>query len=488
MENYSVYEDIANRTNGDIYIGVVGPVRTGKSTFIKRFMEKMVIPSAEPAQRAVMTDELPQSAAGRTVMTTEPKFVPAKAAKISVAKGADAFVRLVDCVGFSVRGASGFEEDGAPRLVKTAWKDEPISFEEAATLGTEKVIKEHSTIGILVTTDGSITDIPRENYLEAEERSVVALKEIDKPFVILLNCRQPEPQETLRAKLEEKYDTPVIAVNVEEMGEEEIVRILQKALFEFPVAQIDVKIPDWLRALPENNPTVYALTEELKTAASKIFKMKDCFALENLFKTGDFLPPDGVEMQLGQGKAEIRVKAKEELFYKVLSEECGEPLENDLKVMQFVKKLAESNRHYEKIKDAFNQAEEKGYGVVQPTGEELNLGKPQLVRKNGGYGVHFKADAASYHVIKVGVNGEITSIIGTKKQSEDFIEETLEAYASDKEKIWQTNIFGKSLHELMQEEFAKKSQGVPPEICKKLTRVITRVVNDGKGGIFCLLF
>ncbi|MBQ8657984.1 MAG: stage IV sporulation protein A [Clostridia bacterium] len=487
MENYSVYEDIASRTNGDIYIGVVGPVRTGKSTFIKRFMEKMVIPSADPAQRAVMTDELPQSAAGKTVMTTEPKFVPAKAAKIAVAKGAEASVRLVDCVGFSVAGASGFEEDGAPRLVKTAWSEDPISFEEAATLGTEKVIKEHSTIGVLVTTDGSVTDIPRENYLSAEERSVSALKEIDKPFVILLNCRQPEAQETLRQTLEEKYDAPVVAVNVETMGEEEIVGILQKALFEFPVSQIDIRIPDWIRALPEENPTVAYLTGELKKAASKIFKMKDCFALENLFTEGDFLPPDGVEMQLGRGRAEITVKAKEELFYKVLSEECGENLENDLKLMQFVKRLSESNRRYEKIKDAFAAAEEKGYGVVQPTGGELDLDKPQLVRKNGGYGVRFKADAASYHIIKIGVTGEIQSIVGTKQQSEAFIEETLQNYSEDREKVWQTNIFGKSLYELMQDEFAKKAQGMPPEISKKIKRVITRVVNDGKGGIFCIL-
>ncbi len=487
MENYSVYEDIACRTNGDIYIGVVGPVRTGKSTFIKRFMEKLVIPSAEPSARAVMTDELPQSAAGKTVMTTEPKFVPAKAAKIEIAKGAAASVRLVDCVGYPVEGANGFEEDGEPRLVKTAWSEQPLSFEEAATLGTEKVIREHSTIGVLVTTDGSITEIARENYVSAEERAVAALKGIDKPFVILLNCRQPKGAETLRVSLEEKYGAPVVALNVEEMEETEIVAVLQKALFEFPVSRIDVRIPAWLRSLPEENPTVARLLCELKKASSKVYRMKDCFALEELFLDGDFTSPDGVQLDLGQGRAEISIDASEELFYKVLAEECGEPIANDLELLRYAKKLAEDSRRYAKIKDAFELAEEKGYGVVLPSGEDLALEKPKLIRKNGGFGVKFKADAASYHVIKIDVSGEIQPIIGTKTQSEEFLNDTVSGYGDDPEKIWQTNIFGKTLKELMKEEFNKKSQSMPPEIARKMTRAITRVVNEGKGGFLCIL-
>ena len=259
MENYSVYEDIANRTGGNIYVGVVGPVRTGKSTFIKRFMETLVLPLAQEHERAEMTDELPQSAAGKTVMTTEPKFVPAKAAKIAIGKGAEASVRLIDCVGFTVAGASGYEEEGAPRLVKTPWQDEEMPFEKAAELGTEKVIKEHSTIGVLVTTDGSVTDIERSAYVAAEERAVAELKGIGKPFVILLNCKDPSSQSSLKETLEEKYGAPVLAVNVETLGEKEICEIMQTVLFEFPLASVEVCIPEWLQSFPESNETVNTL-------------------------------------------------------------------------------------------------------------------------------------------------------------------------------------------------------------------------------------
>lgn len=489
MENYSVYEDIASRTNGDIYIGVVGPVRTGKSTFIKRFMEKMVIPNAAEQDRAVMVDELPQSSSGKTVMTTEPKFVPAKAANVSVTKGAEASVRLVDCVGFAVEGAFGFEEDGEARLVKTPWLEQSVPFEQAAAIGTEKVIKEHSTIGVLVTTDGSVTGIPRENYLPAEERAAESLKQIGKPFVVLLNCKSPNAKENVKlaAELEKKYAVPVLSVNVEEMEERDIELILQKALLEFPVARIDVRVPDFLRALPEEHPVVSGLVETLKTASQSIVKMKDCFALETLFGEGDFLPTEGLEMQLGRGRVEITVKADEKLFYKIASEQCGEEVDSDLQILRLLKKLSEAGRQYEKIKDAFLSAEEKGYGVVKPCGEELRLQKPDLIRKNGGYGVRFKAGASSYHVIKVDVTGDVQPIIGTRKQSEDFIEEVTQQYDTQQEKVWETNIFGKSLKDLMTDELSKKTEGLPPEICKKLTRAIGRVVNDGKGGFLCIL-
>ena len=292
MENYSVYEDMASRTGGDIYIGVVGPVRTGKSTFIKRFMEELVIPAAEPSRRAVMTDELPQSSYGKTVMTTEPKFVPAQAEKIKIREGAEVSVRLVDCVGFCVEGANGFQEDGKPRLVNTPWQTEPMAFEEAAALGTQKVINEHSTIGVLVTTDGSVTDIARENYVEAEERAVYELKRIGKPFVVLLNCKEPTSAGALKEELESKYDVPVVAVNVEKMDEEEFLSVLQKILFEFPLMEVDVQIPKWLQSLPEENKRVDSLLCALKKIAPSLVKMKDCFLLENLFaEEDDFLSP-----------------------------------------------------------------------------------------------------------------------------------------------------------------------------------------------------
>ena len=392
MENYSIYQDVLSRTGGDIYIGVVGPVRTGKSTFIKRFMETLVIPHAREADRTVMIDELPQSAAGKTVMTTEPKFVPAKAARISVGKGAEASVRLVDCVGFAVEGASGFEEDGEPRLVHTPWQEEPMPFEQAAAIGTEKVIKEHSTIGVLVTTDGSITDLPRSAYESAEERAVRELQALGKPFVILLNCKDGRKAVTLKNTLESKYEAPVVALNVEKMGEEEILSVLQKALFEFPVLRIDVKLPTWVRSLSEENPTVAALLDKIKAATAKIEKMRDCFALEALFAEGeDFINPDEIYMDLGTGRAEIALGAKASLFYRVLSEECGEEIADDLALMRYMVALSASKSTFDRVKDAMETAEKYGYGIVSPSEAEYALEKPRLVKKNAGYGVQFKA-------------------------------------------------------------------------------------------------
>ena len=488
MENYSVYEDIANRTGGDIYIGVVGPVRTGKSTFIKRFMQTLVLPFAADNERAVMTDELPQSASGRTVMTTEPKFVPAKAAKISVAKGAEASVRLVDCVGFAVEGANGFEEEGAPRLVKTPWQDAPMPFEQAAQIGTEKVICEHSTIGILMTTDGSVTDIPRESYVAAEEKAVNALKAIGKPFVVLLNCKNPSSQDGLAAALKEKYDVPVLAVNAETMDEDEMLRVLQTALFEFPVAGIDVKIPAWLQSFPEDNPFVSHLLGAVKKETRKMEKMRDCFALQTLFdETDDFCNPDEIKMELGKGKVEIQIKAKEGLFYRVLSDSCGQTIEDELQLMRYACALTEMKKGYDKVKDAFAQAEENGYGIVYPTAEEYRLEKPKLVKKSAGYGVQFQAKAASYHVVKVNVSGEVSPIIGTKEQGEDFVADTLQAY-EDGDGVWETNIFGKSLRALVENELSGKSNAMPMELRKKVRRVMTRVVNEGKNTMLCFLF
>ena len=488
MEHYSVYQDIANRTGGDIYIGVVGPVRTGKSTFIKRFMETLVIPSAKDGERAVMTDELPQSAAGKTVMTTEPKFVPAKAAKITVAKGAEACVRLVDCVGFAVEGANGFEEDGAPRLVKTPWQEEAMPFEQAAAFGTEKVIKEHSTIGVLVTTDGSIADIPRNGYLPAEERAVRELKSLNKPFVILLNCKNPSENEGLRKSLEEKYGTPVVAMNAETMGETEIQELLQKALFEFPVLRIDVQIPKWLQALPETAPSVSALLCAVKKAAGEVEKMRDCFAFEGLFEEDcGFINPEEIKMELGKGRVEICVGASEKLFYQTLSEACGEKLESDLELMRYITAVSGVKRAYDKVKDAFSQAEETGYGIVQPGEEDYTLDKPRLVKKGAGYGVQFRANAPSYHIVRVNVTGAVNPVIGTKQQGEDFVEDTLKAYEAGDE-VWETNIFGKSLRSLLGDELNLKTDAMPAELRKKMRRTISKIVNDGKNNVLCILF
>ena len=489
MENYNVYEDIANRTNGDIYIGVVGPVRTGKSTFIKRFMETLVIPSAAESDRAVMIDELPQSGSGKTVMTTEPKFVPAKAAKIAVSKGAEVAIRLVDCVGFAVEGANGFEEDGAPRLIKTPWQELPMPFEKAAEMGTEKVIQDHSTIGVLVTTDGSVTDIPRSGYIKAEERAVRELKALEKPFVIILNCADPSAQTGLRESMEEKYGTPVVAVNVEKMGEDEILCILQKALFEFPVTRIDVRIPKWLQSLPENSRIVSDFMARLKEITVGIVKMRDCFALERMFEeTSDFTNPVEIKMDLGRGKVEVTIGVKDALFYQILSEESGEEITDDLQLMKYVRGLACVRRDYEKVSEAFMEAEKNGYGIVYPTEQDFSLEKPQLLKRGAGYGVQFKATAASYHILKVDVVGEVNPIIGTKQQGEDFVGETLKVYEEGEEQVWETNIFGKSLRALVADELSGKTNAMPIELRRKMRRAVTRIVNEGKGNVICILF
>ncbi len=487
MEQYNIYEDVSNRTGGDIYVGVVGPVRTGKSTFIKRFMETLVIPSASAEEKAVMIDELPQSASGKTIMTTEPKFVPAKGAKIALSKGMEASVRLVDCVGFAVEGANGFEEDGAPRLVKTPWQEEPMPFERSAEIGTEKVIKEHSTIGVMITTDGSITEIPRSAYEQAEERAIRELKALEKPFVIVLNCKEPSSSVALKEALEEKYATPVMAVNVEKMGEEEIKELLKRALLEFPVLQVDVRIPQWLQSLPSEDETVKKLLDKVKGALVGVKKMRDCFTLETLFEEGDdFCNPDGITIDLGKGRAELFVGVKEGLFYRVLSERCGVEIQDNLRLMQYLVGLSAQKSTFDKVQSALQDADERGYGIVYPKEEDYALEKPKLVKKSAGYGVQFKASASSYHIVKIDVQGQVCPIIGTKQQGEDFVEDTLKAY--EEGKVWETNIFGKTLRTLVADELAGKADGMPVELRKKVRRAVRRIVNDGKGNLICIVF
>lgn len=488
MESYSVYEDLANRTGGDIYVGVVGPVRTGKSTFIRKFMQTLVLPYAEGSEKAVMTDELPQAGDGKTVMTTEPKFVPAKAVHISLTSGASVAVRLVDCVGYPVEGAGGFEEDGSPRLVKTPWKEEAIPFEEAATLGTKKVIHEHATIGVLVTTDGSVTGLPRESYVPAEERAVHELKSLGKPFIVLVNCQNPEACEELVKSLEKRYEVPMVALNVENMGEVEILEVMKKVLFAFPVLRIDVRMPKWLQSLSEETPAVGNLLSTIRNVAGSIQRMQDCFLLEQLFdEESDYLNPEEIFMDLGQGKVTITVGVKDSLFYQTLSDICGEEIEDDLTLFRYARNLSDTKRSYDRVKDALEEAEKTGYGIVYPGEEEFSLEKPKLVKKSAGYGVQFRAKAPSYHIVKLNVHGLVQPVIGTKQQGEDFMEDTLQSF-EEGDGVWETNIFGKSLKELMGEELEGKSGNMPIELRKKMRRTISKIVNDGKGNLLCILF
>ncbi len=490
MENYNIYEDIATRTQGALYIGVVGPVRTGKSTFIKRFSEQLVIPAAAGEKRSQMQDELPQSAGGKTIMTTEPKFVPAQPVFVRLGENTSAEVRLIDCVGFLVPGAAGAEEDGAERLVNTPWQEAPLPFSEAAKIGTQKVIREHSTVAVLVTTDGSVTDIPRENYVRAEEESVGELKSIGKPFVMLLNCRDPrsERAEALRAELAEKYVCPVLAVNVEEMDKEEFLQVLESLLFEFPVTGIDVNIPEWMRSLPAENSLIAEIADRLRAVAPRIEKMRDCSLLDEAFQGSEkLLGTVGVGLNLSRGTAECTLAVKEEVYYQVVSEECGESVKDDYELLRYVRELSKSKRAYDKIADAFAAAREQGYGVVPPAEDEVTLAEPALIRQGQNFGIHLTASAPSYHIMKVDITSAVDPIVGTREQGEAFVKELLSGYESDGEKLWNTELFGRTLRELVDDGLSKKSGGMPENIQGKMRRAISRVVNDGRGSFLCIL-
>ncbi len=488
MENYSVYDDMLRRTGGDIYIGVVGPVRTGKSTFIRRFMETLVLPYAEESEKAVMTDELPQASSGRTIMTTEPKFVPAKSAQLTTPTGVKANVRLVDCVGYVVEGAVGFEEEGQPRLVKTAWSDDPIPFAEAATIGTERVIKDHSTVGVLVTTDGSFTPVERTAYEAAEARAASELKGLGKPFVIVLNCVNTMACEGLRASLEERYGVPVVAMNVEQMDEAGALEILQATLLEFPIRCLDVEVPGWLQALPEENPFVAALIEKVRGLAPTLKKMKDCRLIGDAFgENEDYIPSEFVDMDAGRGVASACVKTKDGLFYRALSHECGVEISDDCGLMMRLKALADDGRKYDKIRSAWEEAEATGYGVVVPCMQDLKLAEPSLVKKGNNYGVRFRASGASYHIMKVEIDGQVEPIVGGKAQGESFCSSLVEAYEAQPEKVWETNVFGSSVRQLLEVELGGKNKGIPEELKGKFRRTLSKIVNEGKGGFLCIL-
>jgi stage IV sporulation protein A len=489
MENYNIYEDIATRTQGALYIGVVGPVRTGKSTFIKRFLEKLVLPVAEEGNRTQMQDEMPQSSGGKTIMTTEPKFVPASPVAIQAGK-TTAKIRLIDCVGFPVAGAMGMEEDGAERLVNTPWSDTPLPFTEAAKTGTEKVIRDHSTVAFLVTTDGSITDLPRESYLPAEENTVAELKKLQKPFVVLLNCRHPESTESalLRTSLEEKYSCRVIAVNVEEAGEPELLDLLKDLLFEFPVTGIDVNVPDWLRTLPADDPLISSIAASLRSVAPKIEKMKDCSLLEEAF--ADNPAVQGVEslgLNLSEGRAECSLSIGEGVYYQVVTSVSGEPIGDECSLLRYVRTLSKSKKNFDSVSDAFRSAQECGYGVVSPIDGEIQLEEPKLIRQGQNVGLHLTATAPTYHILKVDVTASVDPVVGSGKGSEEFVNGLLEEYGTDEDKLWKTELFGKSLRELVDGGLTQKSGGMPEPLQRKMRKALSKIVNDGRGNILCIL-
>ena len=491
----AVCREIGARTGGDVLIGVVGPVRTGKSTLIKQFMEKLVLPSITPeAARQRARDELPQSAAGRTIMTTEPKFIPEKAVPLELEGGGACRVRLIDCVGYMVEGVLGHEENDKPRMVKSPWFEEEIPFDLAAETGTRKVIRDHSTIGIVVTTDGTISEIPRENYLPAEKRVITELEELGKPFVILLNSTHPEAAETkaLAAQMEQSYGRSVLPVSCIDLDEAALNEILRRVLYEFPVRELDFALPRWVTMLDRG----HWLQEEVYTAAmecaERIARMKDAAGQEQAPGAVQ-MACDAVEqatlsgMNLSEGIVRITVILKPEVFYRVLSEQTGLEIGDEAGLMPCIIELARAKKGYEKIRSALEQVEATGYGIVMPTIDELSLEEPEIVRQGGRYGVRLEASAPSLHIMKAVIHTEISPIVGTEKQSEDLVQSLLGDFESDPEKLWESNIFGKSLHELVNEGLQNKLLHMPQEARTRLQETLEKVINDGCTGLICIL-
>ena len=491
MDKNTLYQDIAKRTDGDIYIGVVGPVRTGKSTFIKRFMEALVLPNiGSDARRERATDELPQSAAGKTIMTTEPKFIPEEAVKISVDQAASFQVRLIDCVGYIVPSALGYIENEQPRMVMTPWFDREIPFNMAAEIGTKKVINEHSTIGLVVTTDGSISDIPRQEYQEAEERVIGELREIGKPFVVLLNCVQPKsPQNReLRQSMEEKYGVPVVAVNCLELDEEDIREILTRILYQFPVKEVALEIPGWIMNLDRDHwlrKSIYsqarscgAALDRIAGAAEAVGGMKECENVDDVRITS---------IDLGTGSLRCRVDIPEGLFYRILGEATGLEIDGEEGLLPCMVELAAIKKKYDKIRGALEEVAATGYGIVMPGLDELTLEEPEIMKQGGRYGVRLRASAPSIHMMQANITTEVAPIVGSERQSEELVHYLLKEFEEDPAKIWESNIFGKSLHELVNEGLHNKLYRMPSDARIKLQETIERIINEGCSGLICII-
>ncbi len=486
-----IYEDIARRTGGDIYIGVVGPVRTGKSTFIKRFMETLVLPRMQDAaMRERATDELPQSAAGKTIMTTEPKFVPETAAEVALGDHAVMRVRLIDCVGYIVPSSLGYFENEQPRMVRTPWFDEEIPFNMAAEIGTGKVITEHSTIGLIVTTDGSISDIPRDEYAQAEERVVREMKELEKPFVILLNAREPSSPsvQKLRGEMEEKYGCPVQAVSCMTMGEKEITDVMQQILYEFPLKEAEIFLPRWILSLPTDHWLREKVFTSVREAAAQIHKLRDVHQMTGkLSECEEVARADIDQIDLGSGSARIRVTLQPELFYRIVSETTGITLTDESELMPKLIELAECQKRYQRLKCALDEVEATGYGIVMPEMSELRLEEPEIVKQGGKYGVRLRASAPSIHMMKAVIQTEVSPIVGSERQSEELVMGLLKEFEENPSKIWESNIFGKSLHALVNEGLRGKLARMPQDARMKLAETIERIINDGCNGLLCLI-
>ena len=491
MTSSKIYNSISSRTQGDIYIGVVGPVRTGKSSFIKRFMDVLVLPNIEePAKRDRATDELPQSSSGRTIMTTEPKFIPEDAVELTLENKARFNVRMIDCVGYIVPSSLGYIENEQPRMVKTPWFEEEIPFNMAAEIGTKKVIDEHSTIGLVVTTDGSIGDIPRSEYEQAEERVIEELREIEKPFVVILNCADPksESSKELSASLEKKYGVSVMPVNCIEMSENEITEILRRLLYEFPLTEMKVCFAPWISRLEKTHWLRKEIYTSVFEAAKKMKKVRDAENFTSDVSGADDITGSRIEsIDLSVGSVKVCVDVKAELFYKVLTEKTGIEIKDEQQLMSDIVELSNIKKEYERFKQALDDCRKTGYGIVMPTMQELTLEEPEIMRQGGRYGVRLKACAPSIHMMRADITTEVAPIVGTESQSEELIMYLLKDFEEDPSKIWESNIFGKSLNSLVNEGLHNKLYKMPTDARLKIQETLERVINEGCSGLICII-
>ena len=491
MESRNIYNDIARRTDGNIYLGIVGPVRTGKSTFIKRFMETLVIPNIESEpRRERAVDELPQSSAGRTIMTTEPKFIPEEAVHITMDGGTTMNVRLIDCVGYIVPSSLGYFENEAPRMVVTPWFEEEVPFVMAAEVGTRKVITEHSTIGLVVTTDGSIGEIPREEYEEAEERVIKELKEINKPFSVLLNCSNPrsDVSKHLAQELTEKYGVPVTPLNCLEMTESDIKELLSAILCQFPIKEVSVDLPKWVSGLEKGHWLKSAVFGSIREAAVGLKHMSELKNAADKIAACEYVSATAVvSMDMGCGTAKISVTLHAHLFYKILGEETGLEIEDESKLMPCMIELAAMKKQFDKIKAALEEVNATGYGIVMPSMDELSLEEPEIVKQGGRYGVKLKASAPSIHMMRADITTEVSPIVGNEKQSEELMQYLLQEFEENPQQIWESNIFGKSLHELVNDGLHNKLYRMPADARLKLQETIERIINEGCSGLICII-
>lgn len=491
MDRIDIFKDISKRTNGDVYLGIVGAVRTGKSTFIKRFMDLVVIPNIQDENERVRAhDELPQSAAGKTIMTTEPKFVPNQAVSINIEEGLDVNIRMVDCVGYAVEGAKGFEDENGPRMIHTPWYEDPIPFHDAAEIGTRKVIQEHSTIGIVITTDGTIGEIPRTDYVEAETKVINELKEVGKPFIMIINSVRPTDQQTelLRQELAEQHDVPVLSMSIESMNEHDVYNVLRESLYEFPVLEVNVNLPSWVMVLHENHWLKRNYEEAIQTTVRNIKRLRDVNNIVNDFSEFEHIDRAQISgMQMGEGIAEIDLFAPQNLYENILKEIVGEEIKGKDHLLALMQDFTHAKREYDQVASALQMVKQTGYGIAAPSIQDMELDEPEIIRQGSRFGVRLKAVAPSIHMIKVEVESEFAPIIGTEKQSEELVKYLMQDFEEDPLSIWNSDIFGRSLSSIVREGIQAKISLMPENARYKLKDTLERIINEGSGGLIAII-